>query len=122
MVLHLMKKPSVSDLTCNIPDQHVESTFKDETRPPSPAPRFTEVDLVSSVVRRLGDLEEKVEMLQSKRFEMPHEKEELLNAAVCRVDALEAELISTKKALHEAWMRQEELLAYIDSKEEAKFR
>ncbi|KAB2089877.1 hypothetical protein ES319_A03G090800v1 [Gossypium barbadense] len=122
MVLHLMKKPSVSDLTCSIPDQHVESTFKDETRPPSPAPRFTEVDLVSSVVRRLGDLEEKVEMLQSKRFEMPHEKEELLNAAVCRVDALEAELIATKKALHEAWMRQEELLAYIDSKEEAKFR
>ncbi|XP_039043350.1 phosphatidylinositol/phosphatidylcholine transfer protein SFH8-like isoform X2 [Hibiscus syriacus] len=114
MVLHMMKKPRVTDLTCSIPDQHVESMFKDETRPPSPAPpRFTEADLISSVVRRLGDLEEKVETLQSKRFEMPHEKEELLNAAVCRVDALEAELIATKK---------EELLAYIDSQEEAKFR
>ncbi|RVX12120.1 Phosphatidylinositol/phosphatidylcholine transfer protein SFH4 [Vitis vinifera] len=78
---------------------------------------------------------------------MPYEKEELLNAAVCRVDALEAELIATKKvvaknatlvlykfiilmyvglalwgALHEALLRQEELLAYIDSQEEAKFR
>ncbi|XP_021283694.1 phosphatidylinositol/phosphatidylcholine transfer protein SFH8-like [Herrania umbratica] len=122
MVLHLMKKQSITDLTRSIPDQHVEPIYKEETRPPSPAPRFTEVDLLSSVVRRLGDLEEKVEMLQSKRFEMPHEKEELLNAAVYRVDALEAELIATKKALHEALMRQEELLAYIDSQEEAKAR
>ncbi|GMI89752.1 hypothetical protein like AT2G21520 [Hibiscus trionum] len=122
MVLHLMKKPRVTDLTCSIPGQHAESMFKDETRPPSPAPpRFTEADLISSVIRRLGDLEEKVETLQSKRYEMPHEKEELLNAAVCRVDALEAELIATKKALHDALMRQEEL-AYIDSQEEAKFR
>ncbi|XP_022769031.1 phosphatidylinositol/phosphatidylcholine transfer protein SFH6-like isoform X3 [Durio zibethinus] len=122
MMLNLMKKRSITDLTSSIPDQHVESTDKEETRPPSPAPRFTEADLLSSVVRRLGDLEEKVEVLQSKRFEMPHEKEELLNAAVCRVDALEAELIATKKALHEALMRQEELLAYIDSQEEAKSR
>ncbi|XVF63809.1 hypothetical protein PTKIN_Ptkin09bG0116500 [Pterospermum kingtungense] len=123
MVLHLMKKRSVTDLTCSIPDQqHIESMYKEETRPPSPAPRFTEADLLSSVARRLGDLEEKVEMLQSKRFEMPHEKEELLNAAVCRVDALEAELIATKMALHEALMRQDELLAYIESQEEAKIR
>ncbi|XP_039065589.1 phosphatidylinositol/phosphatidylcholine transfer protein SFH8-like, partial [Hibiscus syriacus] len=123
MVLHLTKKPRVTNLTCSIPDQHLESMFKDETRPPSPAPpRFTEADLISSVVRRLGDLEVKVETLQSKRFEMPHEKEELLSAAVCRVDALEAVLIATKKALHDALMRQEELLAYIDGQEEAKFR
>ncbi|XP_022762141.1 phosphatidylinositol/phosphatidylcholine transfer protein SFH8-like [Durio zibethinus] len=122
MVLHLMKKQSITDLTCSIPDQHVEPTYKEETRPPSPAPRFTEADLLSSVLRRLGDLEEKVEMLQSKRFEMPHEKEELLNGAVYRVDALEAELIATKKALHEALIRQEELLAYIDRQEEAKSR
>ncbi|XVF36065.1 hypothetical protein REPUB_Repub19eG0026200 [Reevesia pubescens] len=121
MVLHLMKKRSRTDLTCSIPEQPVEA-YKEETRPPSPAPRFTEADLLSSVVRRLGDLEEKVEMLQSKSFEMPHEKEELLNTAVYRVDALEAELIATKKALHEALMRQEELLAYIDSQEVAKFR
>jgi len=70
---------------------------KEEFRPPSPIPGFTEVDLLSSVLRRLGELEEKVDTLQAKPFEMPCEKEELLNAAVCRVDALEAELISTKK-------------------------
>ncbi|XP_073003032.1 phosphatidylinositol/phosphatidylcholine transfer protein SFH8-like [Typha latifolia] len=95
---------------------------KEECRPPSPSPGYTEVDLLSSVVRRLGELEEKVGVLQAKPSEMPCEKEELLNAAVCRVDALEAELISTKKALYEALMRQEELLAYIDQQREAKFR
>lgn len=66
-------------------------------------------------------LRKNVEALQAKPSEMPYEKEELLNAAVCRVDALEAELIATKKALHEALMRQEDLLAYIDSQEQAKF-
>ncbi|KAI8533021.1 hypothetical protein RHMOL_Rhmol11G0263800 [Rhododendron molle] len=95
---------------------------KEEFRPPSPAPPFSEEVLLSSVMKRLGELEDKVDTLQAKPSEMPYEKEELLNAAVCRVDALEAELIATKKALHEALMRQEELLAYIDSQEAAEFR
>ncbi|XP_028068889.1 phosphatidylinositol/phosphatidylcholine transfer protein SFH8-like isoform X2 [Camellia sinensis] len=99
-----------------------DSLPKEEFRPPSPALSFSEAELLSSVLKRLGELEEKVDTLQAKPSEMPCEKEELLNAAVCRVDALEAELIATKKALHEALMRQEELLAYIDSQEEAKFR
>ncbi|KAJ7978334.1 Phosphatidylinositol/phosphatidylcholine transfer protein [Quillaja saponaria] len=94
---------------------------KEEICPPSPTPKSREADLLSSVLKRLGELEEKVDTLQSKPSRMPHEKEELLNAAVCRVDALEAELISTKKALHEALMTQEELLAYIDRQEEAKY-
>lgn len=93
-----------------------------DSRPPSPPPPFSEADLLANVLKRLGELEEKVDTLQSKPSEMPYEKEELLNAAVCRVDALEAELIATKKALHEALMRQEELLAYIDRQEEAKYR
>ncbi|PIN15174.1 Phosphatidylinositol transfer protein SEC14 [Handroanthus impetiginosus] len=95
---------------------------KEEFRPPSPTPSFTEAELLSSVLKRLGELEDKVNTLQTKPSEMPYEKEELLNAAVYRVDALEAELIATKKALYEALMKQEELLAYIDSQEEAKFR
>ncbi|XP_020251533.1 phosphatidylinositol/phosphatidylcholine transfer protein SFH6-like isoform X1 [Asparagus officinalis] len=95
---------------------------KEISRPPSPAPGFTEADLLSSVLKRLGELEEKVDELQAKPCEMPTEKEELLNAAVRRVDALEAELITTKKTLHEALMRQEELLAYIDRQQNAKFQ
>ncbi|XP_037497444.1 phosphatidylinositol/phosphatidylcholine transfer protein SFH8 isoform X2 [Jatropha curcas] len=105
----------------NSPEHFLDAT-KEEFRPPSPTHAFTEADLLSSVLKRLGELEEKVDTLKAKPSEMPYEKEELLNAAVCRVDALEAELIATKKALHEALMRQEELLAYIDSQEEAKYR
>ncbi|ESQ27599.1 hypothetical protein EUTSA_v10018296mg [Eutrema salsugineum] len=93
-----------------------------ESRPPSPAfSNVRERNLVSSVVNRLGDLEKQVETLHSKRHEMPREKEELLNTAVYRVDALEAELIATKKALHEALMRQDDLLAYIDREEDEKY-
>ncbi|XP_073122258.1 phosphatidylinositol/phosphatidylcholine transfer protein SFH8-like isoform X1 [Henckelia pumila] len=98
-----------------------DTMLKEEFRPPSPTPAFTETDLLSSVLKRLGELEDKVSSLQAKPSEMPYEKEELLNAAVCRVDALEAELIATKKALHEALMMQDDLLAYIDS-QEAKYR
>ncbi|MCD7447094.1 hypothetical protein HAX54_023123 [Datura stramonium] len=129
----------------------VDAFPNEEFRPPSPTPAFTEAQLLSVVLKKLGELEDKVNTLQEKPSEMPCEKEELLNAAVCRVDALEAELIATKKracnlkiifhdyadkalpnlglvsskhslALHEALMRQEELLAYIDSQEAAKFQ
>ncbi|KAF5443931.1 hypothetical protein F2P56_036445 [Juglans regia] len=106
----------------NIPALTLDATDKEEFQPPSPTPAYKEADLLSSALKRLSELEEKVDTLQSKPSEMPYEKVELLNAAVCRVDALEAELIATKKALHEALMRQEELLAYIDSQEEAKLR
>lgn len=55
--------------------------------PPFLTPNFSGADKhLSSVHLRLGELEAKV-----------NEKEELLNAAVCRVDVLEAELIATKK-------------------------
>ncbi|KAK1302510.1 hypothetical protein QJS10_CPB12g00052 [Acorus calamus] len=106
---------------CNNNNLALDSVPEEEFCPP-PTPGFTEADLFSSLVKKLGELEEKVDLLQTKPLEMPSEKEELLHAAVCRVDALEAELIATKKALHEALMRQEELLAYIDRQQEAKFR
>ncbi|XP_010254745.1 PREDICTED: phosphatidylinositol/phosphatidylcholine transfer protein SFH8-like isoform X2 [Nelumbo nucifera] len=118
----LKKLPDPSSCDPKVSNFTPDPVSKEEFRPPSPTPGFTETDLLSSVLLRLGELEEKVDMLQAKPIEMPYDKEELLNAAVCRVDALEAELISTKKALHEALMRQEELLAYIDRQEEAKFR
>ncbi|KAF8118383.1 hypothetical protein N665_0005s0146 [Sinapis alba] len=98
------------------------ATTQDESRPPSPVPDLTETELLTSVMKKLTLLEGKIGTLQTKPCEMPYEKEELLNAAVCRVDALEAELIATKKALYEALMRQEELLAYIDRQEEAQFQ
>lgn len=88
-----------SDFVQNMPNITNEPISKDTSRPPSPAPGFSKTDLVSSALKRLGDLEEKVDMLQAKPSAMPYEKEELLNAAVYRVDALEAELIATKKVI-----------------------
>jgi len=75
----------------------VQPTIKEESRVLSPAPISTKEELAPSALERLCELEEKVVMLQSKPNVMPCEKEELLNAAVYRVDALEAELITTKK-------------------------
>ena len=77
-------------------ERTADSTMNGDCRS-SPTPADTDENLLSSVMKRLGELEEKVDTLQSKPSEMPYEKEELLNAAVCRVDALEAELIATKK-------------------------
>ncbi|XP_018442165.1 phosphatidylinositol/phosphatidylcholine transfer protein SFH5 isoform X1 [Raphanus sativus] len=103
-------------------ESSVDEPIARESRPPSPVySTVGERNLVASVVNRLGDLEKQVETLHSKRHEMPREKEELLNTAVYRVDALEAELIATKKALHEALMRQDDLLAYIDREEDEKY-
>jgi len=58
---------------------------------------YTETSVFCSMMKRLGELEEKVDSLKSKPSEMPRQKAELLNVAVYRVDALEAELIATKK-------------------------
>ncbi|KAH8510696.1 hypothetical protein H0E87_008289 [Populus deltoides] len=88
---------TLSDCDQSSPELALDATQKEECRPPSPTGAFTETDLLSSVLKRLGELEEKVNTLQAKPSVMPYEKEELLNAAVCRVDALEAELIATKK-------------------------
>ncbi|CAN8292381.1 unnamed protein product [Cochlearia groenlandica] len=94
-----------------------------ESRPPSPSrANVRESGILCSVVSRLRDLEKQIETLHLRKVEMPHEQMELLNTAVYRVDALEAELITTKKALHDALMRQEELLGYLDRQEEAKYR
>ena len=112
----------VNEFDCYYPEFNLDPVTKEEFRPPSPSPPYKEAELLSSVLKRLGELEEKMDELQAKPSKMPHEKEELLDAAVRRVDALEAELIATKKALYEALMRQEELLAYIDQQREAAFR
>lgn len=87
---------SASDSDQILPNLTSESISKAESHPPSPTGKSAKVEL-SSTLKRLGELEEKVDMLLSKPNVMPYEKEELLNAAVYRVDALEAELIATKK-------------------------
>ncbi|KAI3497305.1 hypothetical protein L1887_39818 [Cichorium endivia] len=121
MTLFTVFHSTVNRVTKKVLEVSSSQNNTEEVEPPKVVPSV-EAEVVSSVMKRLGELEDKVDTLNAKPSEMPYEKEELLNAAVCRVDALEAELIATKKALHEALMRQEELLAYIDSQEEKKFR
>lgn len=83
-----------------------------------PAPTLTAAEY-SKLMKRLGELEEKVSILSTKP-EMPPEKEEMLKAAVKRVDALEAELQITKRALEDSHARQEDFLAYLEKKKRKK--
>ncbi|KAK7352102.1 hypothetical protein VNO80_17519 [Phaseolus coccineus] len=72
-----------------------------------------------SFVKRMGELEEKVTVL-NKRSVMPPEKEEVLNNALTRVTTLEQDLVATKKALDDALARQGQLQAQIDKKRRKK--
>lgn len=49
------------------------------------------------MMKRMNEMEEKMSMLCQKPVTMPPEKEELLNNALNRVDALEQELSSARK-------------------------
>ncbi|EES06876.1 phosphatidylinositol/phosphatidylcholine transfer protein SFH3 isoform X2 [Sorghum bicolor] len=71
-------------------------------------------DAVSA--KRLVELEEKVIALLTKPASMPVDKEDILQAAVNRVSALEEELAATKKTLQETLERQMEIVAYIEKK------
>lgn len=61
-----------------------------------PAPTISTAEYFS-MVKRMAELEEKVIVLSNKPAVMPPEKEEMLNAALSRVDALEQQLSATKK-------------------------
>ncbi|GAB2218988.1 hypothetical protein Drorol1_Dr00006613 [Drosera rotundifolia] len=69
-----------------------------------------------AIMKRMGELEGKVIALSAKPAEMPPEKEEMLNLALGKVDALELELSATKKALDESLQKHSELMAYVEKK------
>ncbi|KAL7156616.1 hypothetical protein ABFS83_02G021100 [Erythranthe nasuta] len=72
------------------------------------------------MMKRMNEMEEKMSILCQKPVTMPPEKEEMLTSALNRVDALEQELSSARKALEQALSQQEELLAYIEKKKKKK--
>lgn len=97
-------------LTRNMPRKLTDSTLysssmhgidemdKDQEHPyklHAPAP-ISNTDFLA-VMKRMNELEEKVIRLSQKPASMPPEKEDLLNAALARVDNLEQELTATKK-------------------------
>ncbi|XP_071730007.1 phosphatidylinositol/phosphatidylcholine transfer protein SFH12-like [Rutidosis leptorrhynchoides] len=73
-----------------------------------------------SMMKRLGDLEEKVIILTNKPVEMPPEKEEMLNNALHRIESLEIELSATKKSLEDTRTQQQEFTAYLEKKKKKK--
>ncbi|ESQ50895.1 hypothetical protein EUTSA_v10022634mg [Eutrema salsugineum] len=73
------------------------------------------------MVKRMVDLEEKYMSLEPKQADHDAlEKENRLQAALSRVQALEHELSETKKALDETIVNQKEILAYIEKKKKKK--
>ncbi|RDY09040.1 Phosphatidylinositol/phosphatidylcholine transfer protein SFH12, partial [Mucuna pruriens] len=73
-----------------------------------------------TVMKRMAELEEKMINMNTLTICMPPEKEEMLNAAITRADALEQELMATKKALEDSLTKQDELSVYIDKKRKKK--
>ncbi|OVA08744.1 Cellular retinaldehyde binding/alpha-tocopherol transport [Macleaya cordata] len=100
------------------PQKQQLSPVHEEVPQKLPGSAVSSTDYVTAM-KRMAELEEKVTVLTAKPVVVPA-KEEKLDAAVTRVDALEQELLATKKALEDARVRQEELLAYIDKKKKKK--
>uniref|UniRef100_A0A0V0IL84 Putative phosphatidylinositol/phosphatidylcholine transfer protein SFH3-like n=1 Tax=Solanum chacoense TaxID=4108 RepID=A0A0V0IL84_SOLCH len=98
-------------------DMHVKPVHGQEYRLSGPAISNNEY---FSMMKRMGELEEKVISLSNKPSSLPPEKEEMLNNVMSHVDKLEQELCATKMALETALSRQEELLAYIEKKKKKK--
>ncbi|TQD80102.1 hypothetical protein C1H46_034309 [Malus baccata] len=86
---------------------------------PLPAPAISRTDYMN-MMKRMAELEEKLYALSSKPAVMPPDKEEMLNAALNRVNTLEQELSSTKKALEDTLVRQDELIANLEKKKKKK--
>lgn len=118
---------TMARLTKSIPKKLAASTFysspiycDSEDDSVSGAAKLKAQEIDMSVVKRMAELEERVALLSVKPAFMPPEKEALLNSALTRVEALEQELMATKKALEDSLARQEELVAYLDKKKKKK--
>ncbi|XP_024931989.2 phosphatidylinositol/phosphatidylcholine transfer protein SFH12 isoform X2 [Ziziphus jujuba] len=115
-------------LTRNVPRRLTDSTFyskptycDDETvlKSQETTPAVSDADY-KAVIKRMAELEESLNVMNKKPVTMPAEKEEMLNAALSRVDMLEQELAAAKKALEESLARQEEFVAYLEKKKKKK--
>ncbi|CAO2830503.1 unnamed protein product [Amaranthus hypochondriacus] len=76
-------------------------------------------DEFMTVMKRMAAMEEKL-LAMAVKPDAITEKEEMLQVASNRVDALEHELAATKKALEDALSKQEELLAFMEKKKKKK--
>ncbi|KAM7275232.1 hypothetical protein ACFE04_017098 [Oxalis oulophora] len=75
-----------------------------------------------TLMKKMGELEEKMNIIIAKPASMPPEKEELLTAALNRVGTLEQELSAAKKALEDSLVKQQEFMDYLEKKKKKKKR
>ncbi|KAM7470786.1 hypothetical protein LguiA_008969 [Lonicera macranthoides] len=115
-------------LTRNMPTKLTDANhYSSSMRPDDPTrksgaylpPAISSGDYVT-MVKRMNELEAKLNALTNKPATLPPEKEEMLNNAMNRMDNLEQELAAAKKALDVSFARQEELIAYIEKKKKKK--
>lgn len=80
------------------PDYCVDTIVKSHAQHPqkSPAPEVSSVDYMS-IIKRVAEVEEKMSVLSIKSMAMLAEKEEMMNAAINRANALEQELAANRK-------------------------
>ncbi|MED6181201.1 hypothetical protein PIB30_017174 [Stylosanthes scabra] len=74
----------------------------------------------TTVMKRMAELEERMQNMNQKSAALPPEKEQLLKTAITRADNLEKQLNETKKQLEDSLSKQEELSAYIEKKKRKK--
>ncbi|KAI4342148.1 hypothetical protein MLD38_026803 [Melastoma candidum] len=102
----------------------VEKTMDKSWQKPNDTVALTKPSVSSSeyttMVKRMAELEETVATLGNKPSGLSPEKEKALASALSRVEALEQELASTKKALEDSLARQEEFHAYVEKKKTKK--
>ncbi|GMI78301.1 hypothetical protein HRI_001499300 [Hibiscus trionum] len=91
-----------------------------QTSSQSPPPGALSAEELTSVMKRMAELEERLSVINTKPSAMPPDKEELLNTALTRADALEQEIRATKKALEDSFAQQQELAAYLEKKKKKK--
>lgn len=88
--------------------------------PALPSPAAVPLSDYMTMMKRMAELEERVNILNMKPAAMPADKEEMLNIALGKVETLEQELEATKKALEESLSREAELTDYIEKKKKKK--
>ncbi|ESQ46058.1 hypothetical protein EUTSA_v10000115mg [Eutrema salsugineum] len=110
LVMGLM---TVVRLTKNMPRKLTEAAEKGQTT-------MISSQEYMSMVKRMAELEEKCRSLDNQPPAFSPEKEQILTAALSRVDELELQLSETKKTLDEAMARQQEIVDYIEKKKKKK--
>lgn len=79
------------------PDYCVDTEVKSQEPSNKLPPAAISTNELMSIMKRMAELEERLSDMHMKTSTMPPEKEEMLNSAINRADALEQELMATKK-------------------------